>query len=76
MTKTSTSITSDIDLFSEEILRTPYPTFKILRDLGPAVYLTRKALASRVKRIELAGEPAREVNNITRGFSYLPFRVY
>ena len=31
-----------------------------------------KALAERVERIELAGEPVRALNNITRGFASLP----
>ncbi|MFC4504695.1 MULTISPECIES: cytochrome P450 [Streptomyces] len=34
-----------------------------------------KALAARVERIELAGEPVRALNNITRGFRSLPVRV-
>jgi cytochrome P450 len=33
------------------------------------------ALAARVERIELAGEPVRALNNITRGFAHLPVRV-
>jgi cytochrome P450 len=31
---------SNVDLFSDEVLRDPYPTFRRLRDLGPAVYLS------------------------------------
>ncbi|MDX2936741.1 hypothetical protein [Streptomyces ipomoeae] len=34
-----------------------------------------KALATRVERIELTGEPVRVLNNITRGFSSVPVRV-
>lgn len=30
-----------IDLFSEEVLADPYPTYRRLRDAGPAVYLER-----------------------------------
>lgn len=41
MTTILPAVTSDIDLFSEEVLQEPYLTFKTLRDLGPAVYLTR-----------------------------------
>jgi cytochrome P450 len=33
------------------------------------------ALAARVRRIELDGEPVRALNNITRGFTHLPVRV-
>lgn len=33
------------------------------------------ALAARVNRIELAGEPVRALNNITRGFAHVPVRV-
>ncbi|MFD6859884.1 cytochrome P450 [Rhodococcus sp. NPDC060090] len=31
--------TSDIDLFVDDVLTDPYPTFAALRDLGPVVYL-------------------------------------
>lgn len=34
------SVTS-IDLFSDEVLADPYPTYQLLRDAGPAVYLER-----------------------------------
>jgi cytochrome P450 len=34
-----------------------------------------KALASRVSRFELAGSPARQINNITRGFAHIPARA-
>ena len=33
--------TSDMDFWSEEVLSNPYPYYKTLRDLGPAVWLTR-----------------------------------
>ncbi|WP_319336510.1 cytochrome P450 [Streptomyces sp. NY05-11A] len=39
------------------------------------VHAVLKALAARVERIELAGEPVRALNNITRGFGSLPVRV-
>jgi len=31
--------TSDIDLWSTELLDNPYPVYKVLRDAGPAVWL-------------------------------------
>lgn len=34
-----------------------------------------RALAERVTTVELAGEPKRELNNVTRGFASLPLRV-
>lgn len=34
-----------------------------------------RALAERVERIELAGVPVRDLNNITRGFARIPVRV-
>jgi cytochrome P450 len=40
MTTAFASITSDVDLFSEEALIDPYPLYRRLRDLGPASYLT------------------------------------
>ncbi len=36
-----TTISSDIDLFSDEVLHDPYPHYKALRDLGPAAYLEK-----------------------------------
>lgn len=35
------AVRSDIDLFADPVLDNPYPTFKALRDLGPAAYLER-----------------------------------
>ena len=37
----STLYGSDVDLFDDEVLRSPYAHFKALRDLGPAAYLTK-----------------------------------
>ena len=34
-----------------------------------------KALATRIRRFELAGPPARQLNNITRGFARIPARA-
>ncbi|WP_234390256.1 cytochrome P450 [Streptomyces sp. MMG1533] len=39
------------------------------------VHAVLNALAARVRRIELADEPVRALNNITRGFRSLPVRV-
>ncbi|WP_411152575.1 cytochrome P450 [Streptomyces sp. A30] len=41
---TTTPLTSDVDLFSDEALADPYPRYRALRDLGPAVYLTHHGL--------------------------------
>ncbi|MET0453525.1 MAG: cytochrome P450 [Mycobacterium sp.] len=38
---TSTINQSDVDLFSDEVLDTPYQAFSILRDEAPAVWLSR-----------------------------------
>jgi cytochrome P450 len=35
------SLRSDLNLFADDVLDDPYPTFKMLRELGPAAYLTR-----------------------------------
>jgi cytochrome P450 len=35
---------TDVELFSDEVLRDPFPRYRELRDLGPAVYLTRYGL--------------------------------
>ncbi|TCN50440.1 cytochrome P450 [Rhodococcus sp. SMB37] len=35
----SPPVMSDLDLFADDILPDPYPTFAALRDLGPVVYL-------------------------------------
>ena len=41
MTTTSVPVpTSDIDLFSDEVLHDPYSSYARLRDAGPAVRLT------------------------------------
>ncbi|MEU9267121.1 cytochrome P450 [Streptomyces sp. NPDC048251] len=41
---TTTPLTSDLDLFGDKALADPYPQYKALRDLGPAVYLSRHGL--------------------------------
>uniref|UniRef100_A0AAU1ZPF5 Cytochrome P450 n=1 Tax=Streptomyces sp. NBC_00093 TaxID=2975649 RepID=A0AAU1ZPF5_9ACTN len=41
---TATPLSSDVDLFSDEALADPYPQYKALRDLGPAVHLSRHGL--------------------------------
>jgi len=38
---TPAAITSDVDLFSDEVLLDPYPTYAELRERGPLVYLER-----------------------------------
>jgi cytochrome P450 len=32
---------SDVDLFSDEVLTNPYPQYRVLRDAGPAVFLSQ-----------------------------------
>lgn len=56
MTTTAPALTSDADLFSEEALTDPYPQYRTLRDLGPAVYLTRHGLwfVSRYEQVRAA----------------------
>ncbi|GAA3768575.1 cytochrome P450 [Streptomyces phyllanthi] len=44
MTLAAPALTSDADLFSEEALSDPYPQYRALRDLGPAVFLSRHDL--------------------------------
>jgi cytochrome P450 len=41
MPVSSTGSVTSIDLFSDEVLADPYPTYRLLRDAGPAVYLER-----------------------------------
>lgn len=41
MTNIPQAVRSDLDLFADSVLDDPYPTFKTLRDLGPAVYLNQ-----------------------------------
>ncbi len=110
------AVVSDVDLFSDDALRDPYPLYRELRDAGPAnrderhfpdpdrfdvhrgaldhlafsygthacagqglarleAHAVFSALAKRVTRIELTGEPARAVNNITRGFARVPVAI-
>jgi cytochrome P450 len=35
------AVRTDIDLFTDEVLKNPFPTYRRLRDLGPAAYLDR-----------------------------------
>jgi cytochrome P450 len=53
---TTTPLTSDLDLFSDEALADPYPQYRALRDLGPAVYLSRHDLwfVSRYEQVRSA----------------------
>lgn len=39
-----TAASYDVDLYSDEVLRDPYPHYRALRDLGPAVWLPRNDL--------------------------------
>lgn len=41
MSVSSTGSVTSIDLFSDEVLADPYPAYRLLRDVGPAVYLER-----------------------------------
>lgn len=41
---TTAPLTSDLDLFSDQALADPYPQYQVLRDLGPAVHLSRHGL--------------------------------
>jgi cytochrome P450 len=41
MSVSSADSVTSIDLFSDEVLADPYPTYRRLRDAGPAVYLER-----------------------------------
>ena len=42
MSPRATHAVSPVDLFSEEVLRDPYPTYAQLRALGPAVWLSHE----------------------------------
>jgi cytochrome P450 len=37
----SLAVSSDIDLFGDEVLAEPYPHYETLRRIGPVVYLER-----------------------------------
>lgn len=41
MSVSSENSVASIDLFCDEVLADPYPTYRLLRDAGPAVYLER-----------------------------------
>ncbi|MGW0842849.1 cytochrome P450 [Streptomyces sp. NPDC002787] len=53
---TTTPLSSDVDLFSDEVLADPYPYYRQLRDLGPAVHLSRHGLwfVSRYEQVRSA----------------------
>lgn len=35
------NVRTDVDLFSDEVLNDPYPTLKVLRDMGPVTYFNK-----------------------------------
>ena len=37
---------TDLDVWADEVLADPYPTYRKLRDIGPVVWLTRYAMAA------------------------------
>lgn len=43
-TETRSSYETDLDLFSDEVLHDPFPHYRELRDMGPAVYFTKYGL--------------------------------
>lgn len=45
-TRPSGCPTTDVDLWSDDVLRDPYPTARALRDLGPTVWLERYNLVA------------------------------
>jgi hypothetical protein len=52
----------DPDLYTDTAITDPYPLYRVIRHLGPAVWMVR-----RVRRIEV-GEPVLAVNNVLRGY--------
>ena len=65
--------TSDIDFFSDEVIKDPYPVYRELRDLGPVVYMAKNDLyiVARYKEVsEVLRQPLRFVSS--RGVSPIP----
>ena len=64
---------SQIDFFSDEVIKDPYPVYSTLRDLGPVVYLPKNDLylVARYKEVsEVLLQPLRFVSS--RGVSPIP----
>ncbi len=64
---------SDIDFFSDEVIKDPYPVYAELRELGPVVYMARNDLylVARYKEVsEVLRQPLRFVSS--RGVSPIP----
>ena len=60
----------DIDFYSDEVIRAPYPVYEQMRELGPVVYLPRHdlyALPRYTEVSEVLRQPLRFVNS--RGVS-------
>lgn len=57
---------SDIDFYSDEVIRDPYPVYARLRDLGPVVYMAKNDLylVARYKEVsEVLQQPLRFVSS-------------
>jgi cytochrome P450/ferredoxin-NADP reductase len=64
---------SDIDFYSDEVIRDPYPVYAELREMGPVVYLTKNDLylVARYKEVsEVLQQPLRFVSS--KGVSPIP----
>ena len=65
--------TSDIDFFSDDVIKDPFPVYAELRELGPVVYMARNDLylVARYKEVsEVLQQPLRFVSS--RGVSPIP----
>jgi cytochrome P450 len=50
---------TDVDIWSDEVLADPYPTYQALRDLGPVVWFNRYAMAAFPRFAEVRSALAR-----------------
>lgn len=68
-----TPTSSDIDFYSDEVIRDPYPVYETLREMGPVVYMARNDLylVARYKEVsEVLLQPLRFVSS--KGVSPIP----
>ena len=69
---TSSPPTADVDLFADDVLVDPYPTFAQLRELGPVVYLPRHAVYALTRYDVIRGALADTATFSSRAIAFNP----
>ncbi|WP_238588692.1 cytochrome P450 [Rhodococcus pyridinivorans] len=69
---TSSPPTADVDLFADDVLVDPYPTFAQLRELGPVVYLPRHDVYALTRYDVIRGALADTATFSSRAIAFNP----